>query len=83
MPKIKEIVKSIKNKIRMPHITLNEKVLDGIKEMGVDDEVTLIVKAKVTEVSKEKDFDFEVPNGKERPKILKVGLEVTDVKNKK
>lgn len=77
---IKEQIKAISNKIQNPKICLNEKVLDGIKNLRLDQEVTITITGKVIEVSRETDWS-EMPmdtNSKKEPKkILKADFEIT------
>lgn len=77
---IKEQVKAISNKIQNPKICLNEKVLDGIKNLKLDQEVTITITGKVIEVSRERDWS-EMPTvsevEKEPKKILKADFEIT------
>lgn len=77
---IKEQVKAISNKIQNPKICLNEKVLDGIKNLKLDQEVTITITGKVIEVSRERDWSemSTVSEVKKEPKkILKADFEIT------
>lgn len=77
---IKEQVKAVSSKIKNPTICLNEKVLSDIKKLKIDQEVTLILKGKVSELSRERDYDYDmsIPEKKmlEVPKILKADFEI-------
>ena len=74
---------AVKSKIRKPEITLNEKVFDGIKGLGIDDELTLTMKVKVIGTDREPDFDIPMDSDMmKRPKILRARFEVQDVKKK-
>lgn len=77
---IKEQVKAISNKIQNPKICLNEKVLDGIKNLRLDQEVTITITGKVIEVSRERDWSemSTVSEAEKEPKkILKADFEIT------
>lgn len=86
MPKSKEQSKAI-SRIRLPEIMLNEKVLKEIKDLTLDEDVTLVLEGKVVEVSKERDFDFDMPMsdreaGKRPPKVMRARFEISSAKKK-
>lgn len=82
MSNIKQQIKAVKSKIRNPEIGLNEKVMDNIKDLTIDDEVKVSATLKVIEVSRENDYDvsFDDEAGEKRPKILRARFEVKDIK---
>lgn len=77
---LKSQIEAVKKGIKNPRITLNEKVLDGIKNLNLDQEVVLTLTGKVYEISRETYYDYnmeiEVGYKKERPKILKADFEI-------
>lgn len=79
-----EQITAVSKRVRNPEITLTQKVLDGIKSLKIDDVVTLTLKAKVMEIGKESDYDFDIPidSDKIRPKILKARFEITSATKK-
>lgn len=83
----KETKKALESKIRNPHIQLNEKVMDNIKDLTVDDEVIITATLKVTDIRRETDYDmpcnYEEEKRTEGPKILVAGFEVKDIKKVK
>ena len=70
---------------RMPEIRLDEKVLDGIKGLSLDEAVTITLEARVIEVGREADYDFDLPmkEGEVRPKVLKACFAVKKATLKK
>ncbi len=83
MKKLKEQLKAVKSKIRNPEINLNEKVMDNIKDLNVDEEIEVTATLKVLNIGREIDYDMPVSENKEnyeRPKILNARFEVKDIK---
>lgn len=86
MSKIKEQLKAVKSKIKNPEISLNEKVMDNIKGLTIDDEVNVTATLKVLSIGRERDYDVELSTDesyRDRPKILNARFEVKDIKNVK
>lgn len=78
MAKGKQI--EILKKVIKPKVCLTEQMLKGIKDLSIDDEVKLVLKAKVTEISKERDYyDMPISGYEEMPKVLKADFEIQEV----
>ena len=81
MPKLKEQIASLV-KTSKPKIRINEKVFSEIKSLKLDETLKLELDVKVTELSREINYedDFSETSNKQRPKILQAEFEVSKVK---